>query len=291
MNLSVSGIIEVSVSVFLGAHIKVMSKILLMIFLAVLPSLSTAGYCLEEWACWEARRSDQGVEFWVINKKPFTFTATIDVKTTNLRGQTLANRHEATEVVAGHSERLLLSLNRIDQSRPFRYRDIFYWTPGDMEAKHADVQYQLPFEPGRSYPMVQGFGGGWSHQGASRYAVDFAMPVGTPVHAARAGMVVQTVDHHNRGGASRRYAAYANYIVVLHEDGTTGEYHHLKKDGVLVSVGEQVEAGDHIGFSGNTGFSSLPHLHFAVYRPQPMGDFESLPFEFVDGVPTRRWWQ
>jgi len=106
------------------------------------------------------------------------------------------------------------------------------------------------------------------------------MPVGTAVHAARAGVVIDLVEKHSRGGASRKYAKYANYVVVMHDDQTTGEYYHLSKDGVVVTIGESVQAGQQIGYSGNTGFSSLPHLHFAVYKAQSLGQYQSLPFTF-----------
>jgi murein DD-endopeptidase MepM/ murein hydrolase activator NlpD len=251
---------------------------------------ASAGYCLEDWACWEVRETNGRYEFWVKNQKSHSFTATLDVKTKNLRSlKKNKNRYSETIVVPGHSERVLLTLYPIQDGKDVSYRDVFYWMPGVMDADHNDdVIYQLPFAEGEQYPLVQGFGGGWSHRGGSKYAVDFAMPVGTPVHAARNGFVVQTVAHHNRGGASRRYAEYANYVVVLHDDGTTGEYHHLMQDGVAVNVGDSVESGDLLGFSGNTGFSSIPHLHFAVYRPKPFGEFESIQFRFADGVSTSR---
>jgi len=255
----------------------------------MVPNFARAGYCLEDWACWEVRESSGRYEFWVKNQKPYSFTGSLDIKVKNLRSIVSQQaRYVATEVVPGYSEQLLLTLYPIDEAKRASYRDIFYWVPGDMAARHDDAfLYQLPFASGAQYPLVQGFGGGWSHRGASRYAVDFAMPVGTAVHAARPGVVVQTVAHNDKGGASRRYAAYANFIVILHTDGTTGEYHHLQKNGVNVSVGEAVKAGDLIGYSGNTGFSSLPHLHFAVYRPKPLGDFESLPFRFVNNARTQ----
>ena len=103
------------------------------------------------------------------------------------------------------------------------------------------------------------------------------MPIGTPIHAARAGIVIDFAEHQTRGGASREYA---NYLVTLHGDDTTGEYYHLRKNGVVVTQGEQVNVGQKIGYSGSTGFSSLPHLHFAVYRAKPFGKYQSLPFAF-----------
>jgi murein DD-endopeptidase MepM/ murein hydrolase activator NlpD len=54
--------------------------------------------------------------------------------------------------------------------------------------------------------------------------------------------------------------------VIYHEDGTFAEYVHLKKDGAQVSVGDMVSAGDFIAYSGNTGWSSGPHLHFMVFQ-------------------------
>lgn len=267
-----------------------LSRLTVALLCLLYQSHARASYCLEDWACWEVKRVGERFEFWVENKKPFPFTGTLDVKTRNLRGATAEkNRYSETAVIPGYSEQLMFSLSPVNAERGVDYRDIFYWTPGVMNAQHDDdVLYRLPFADDEEHPLVQGFGGGWSHRGGSKYAVDFAMPVGTAVHAARAGTVVQTVAHHNRGGASRRYAEFANFIVVFHSDGTTGEYHHLMHEGVEVEVGDDVQAGDLLGYSGNTGFSSLPHLHFAVYRPKPFGDFESVPFRFAGDVSTRR---
>lgn len=255
---------------------------------------ASANRCLENWACWDVRKIDGQYQFWVRNLKPYVFTASIDVKATNLRSQKgIKSRFEETLVVPGNTEALMLTLEPVSSGRRVDYTDIFYWTPGDMGARASESEkYVAPFAAGENYPLVQGFGGGWSHRGASKYAVDFAMPIGTAVHAARSGVVVRVVEHHNRGGSDRRYAKYANYIVILHDDGTTGEYYHLKQNGSSVAVDEVIDAGQLIGYSGNTGFSSLPHLHFAVYRPQPMGDYESLPFKFADNVATQRnWWR
>lgn len=255
--------------------------------------LAGAEKCLEDWACWEVRQFDNRFEFWISNKKPYVFTASLDVRARNLKdanGQ--RRRFQATSVLLGNSSTLAMTLYPTSELSRAEYQDIFYWLPGDAKAKHDDeLLYEAPFAPGEEYPLVQGFGGGWSHSGASKYAVDFAMPVGTAVHAARGGTVVQAVSHHNRGGSDRSFARYANYVVVLHEDGTTGEYYHLRQHGVNVAIGEEVKAGELIGYSGNTGFSSVPHLHFAVYRPKAMGEFESLPFKFKDGQAVRRqWW-
>lgn len=153
------------------------------------------------------------------------------------------------------------------------------WTPGDVTAIHNEaIDYLPPLLPTSRYPIVQGFNGSFSHSGRSRYAIDFAVPIGTPVMAARGGIVIDTKSDGTAGGPSPDFAEHANYVAVLHDDGTTGEYYHLKHNGVAVTRGQAINAGQLIGYSGNTGFSSLPHLHFGVYIAQFNGSYKSVPF-------------
>jgi murein DD-endopeptidase MepM/ murein hydrolase activator NlpD len=237
---------------------------------------------MDDWACVEKIEKNKQVSYWLYNKKPFVVTVTLEVDTSNLK--TLAKnqrQYVVSQVLRGYQRVKVLELNPINIHRRIWHDESFYWTPGNMLAVHQEgTVYQYPYDLDAYFPIVQGFGGGYSHRGASKYAVDFAMPIGTPIHAARAGVVIDLVEHHTRGGASRKYAKYANYVVILHGDDTTGEYYHLKKNGVTVTRGDKVKAGQKIGYSGNTGFSSLPHLHFAIYHAKPFGKYQSLPFVF-----------
>ena len=114
--------------------------------------------------------------------------------------------------------------------------------------------------------MLQGFHGAFSHRGSNEYAVDFDCPVATPVLAARPGIVVAANAAAQGSGTTPDFLEYrrTNFVLVLHDDGTLGEYMHLAPSGVRVSVGQRVERGDELALSGNTGFSSTPHLHFQV---------------------------
>ncbi|WP_299276371.1 M23 family metallopeptidase [uncultured Psychroserpens sp.] len=128
--------------------------------------------------------------------------------------------------------------------------------------KHVD--YELPFLKGKRYKVIQAYGGRLSHRSdQSYYAIDFKMPIGDTVVAARRGRVIRTVDHFTEhGGAS--YRDKANQILIYHDDGTIAFYVHLNTNGVLVNLGDIVEAGQPIGISGHTGYSTTPHLHFVI---------------------------
>lgn len=182
-----------------------------------------------------------------------------------------------------------ITLTQLRHPRQFWRSMQVRWTPGVLNAVHDDaIRYSAPLKAIDKHPVVQGYNGRYSHTGSSRYALDFAADVGTPVFAARAGTVIDTKSDSNTGGASEDFAKQANYVAVLHDDGTTGEYYHLQYRGVTVERGERVARGALIGYSGNTGFSSLPHLHFAVYRAKGHGQFESLPIRFTPPLTGKK---
>jgi murein DD-endopeptidase MepM/ murein hydrolase activator NlpD len=150
--------------------------------------------------------------------------------------------------------------------------------PGDPSARPRDYEYLLPLQQ-RGFRIDQGFGGGFSHNDSqNRYAVDFAADIGTPVLAAREGVVMQVENDFAKAGLNReRYGGRANFIRILHDDGTMALYAHLREEGALVRVGQRVRVGQQIGLSGNTGFTTGPHLHFVIQVNRGM-KLESLPF-------------
>ena len=243
---------------------------------------SAMAKCIDDWLTVDEVREGESIELRATNQQDFPITYSVRVRSeslsdgrTRVRGTLDGGESESLAQVPGEATDLRVSCS---------------WTIGDDEASHDDdYLYQLPYAEGTSYRVLQGFGSRFSHRGIEQYAIDFKMSVGTPVHAARGGIVARVVESNDKGCWEDGCGRYANFIVVMHDDGTTGEYYHLQQDGALVDIGDTVVAGQKIGLSGNTGHSALPHLHFAVYRATRSGLPQSVPISFVsaDGIVYR----
>lgn len=200
---------------------------------------------------------------------------------------------ERVPVVAVVPPNTVLDLTRLVPVEPKKwgYRLRYRYRYGAYNAAHDPAaMYRVPWLDGRTFVIGQAPGGRMvTHlTPASRNAVDIPMPEGTPILAARAGVVFQTVAENDAGGTDEAYRSKANVVRILHADGTVGNYVHLMHEGVAVKSGERVEAGKLIGYAGNTGMSSGPHLHFAVTRVVRDGDElseVSEPFRFYVGSP------
>ena len=139
-------------------------------------------------------------------------------------------------------DRVSLLLNRIDELNARR-----------------DALDNMPFAgPVRSsFRQTSGFGprrDPFNGRSRSHNGLDFAAPVGTPIHATGAGEVVFAASS----------GAFGNLIKIRHAFGYETLYAHLSR--IRVSVGDRVEAGDRIGDMGSTGRSTGSHLHYEVHR-------------------------
>lgn len=178
----------------------------------------------------------------------------------------------------------LIRLRPEDESQGYRLQISYRSVPGDPKARHDQQAVYIPPIPARQrYPVSQGFNGQVTHiTPDSRYAIDIPMPEGTPIVAARDGVVMDVQDDFYEGGEDlKKYGQRANRVVILHADGTMGVYAHLAPESAYTRPGRAVLAGEVIGRSGNTGFSTGPHLHFVVQRNAGM-KIVSVPFEFTD---------
>lgn len=184
-------------------------------------------------------------------------------------------------------DREILRLTRVRADLGYSTRSTYRVAQGDVLNVHPDDDhlYWLPFEPGVNVTVFQGFNGSFSHR--RDYAIDLDVPEGTPITATRDGVVIGSRESSNRRCAEERCASYGNFILIQHADGTIGNYVHLQKDGVLVEIGDSVEAGQLIGYSGNTGWSTGPHLHFDVSVPEFSGR-KTIPFQLMDATGKGR---
>lgn len=173
----------------------------------------------------------------------------------------------------------------------FRYQSS--WMLGDFNVRQApDAVYRLPYPDGTAYRIGQSPGGPiTTHRSrGDAFAVDIGMAQDTPIVAARDGIVIYTEANQIYGGKSPDMLDKANEVRIQHEDGTIGIYAHLAHGGVYVYPGQRVRAGERIGLVGSTGYSSGPHLHFAVQKVANDGEtlcMESLPFRFYLGDPPK----
>jgi len=122
--------------------------------------------------------------------------------------------------------------------------------------------YYLPFAKGSKFLLIQAYNSKMSH--TNELSLDFKMKKGSKVCAARDGVVIAIKEDSEVGGLKDEYLSQGNHIIIRHSDGSTAMYWHLQKDGVLVNEGDTVKQGQHIGYSGNTGYTAFPHLHFQV---------------------------
>jgi len=243
--------------------------------------------CRGETICVDAISQGGNVELHAKNLREYPITYTLRIRS---RDWVVDGPKTVTRTLAPNESEQVMVLSNDDPSSENDYRYSLDWTVGDKDAVHDDDHiYSLPYASGKSYRVVQGYGSRFSHTGLERFAVDLDMPTGAPVHAARSGVVARVEESHVKGCWEDDCGRFANYIVILHSDGTTGEYYHLRRNGALVDVGDNVTQGQQIGLSGNTGHTTMPHLHFAVYRAVDWGRTQSIPVRFqgADGMIDR----
>ena len=195
-------------------------------------------------------------------------------------------------VIPGQTEMAVVGLAARDERQGFSYRFEVASVPGPpVESPVEDLVLHPPFPAGQVFPISQGFDGDKTHNSPdSQYAIDIVMPVGTSVLAAREGVVIDVEENFHRAGTDlEKFADKANHVRILHDDGTMALYAHLDLASVVVRPGGRVRAGQLIARSGNTGFSSGPHLHFALQQNVGM-KMISLPFRFhqAGGAVTPR---
>lgn len=249
--------------------------------------------CIPGVVCITQRQGSRSVSFHVRKLSYGALTVRLDVTGTNLQSTAdlpFVRTYEDT------TNSLAFVLLPETDTIPLAYRYAYQAQYGRLHARHDDrYRYGLPYASGTARRVVQGYDGTLSHQGIR--AIDWAMPVGTPVHAARPGLVVAVSDSLREGRNDRALLDEANYIAIMHRDGTVASYAHLQPESAQVAAGDSVRRGQPIARSGNTGYSTAPHLHFEVFRVDDDLQPQTLPVRFdAEGAPDRgldpgRWYR
>ncbi|MFC8590842.1 M23 family metallopeptidase [Streptomyces atroolivaceus] len=122
-------------------------------------------------------------------------------------------------------------------------------------AAAVDYYYELPYPAGEAYTVTQGPEGTYSHTGPyNEYAWDFGLPANYEVSAAQAGtIVISNWSPYWQNGIE---------VIIRHSNGQCTHYAHLNQS--FYEPGDWVPQGRIVGYSGSTGASTGPHLHFQV---------------------------
>ena len=206
------------------------------------------------------------IEFDIIERKNITISPELPLKF----------------VIPARKESKVFSIRPQIKNKRWRYRYSSRYVFGNPAALHRPSKpYRPPFAAGVSLKIAQSFKGEYSHtEPWSEYAVDISMPEGTPIHAARGGIIMDiAMDFFTGGSDIIKYGERANLVRILHDDGTMAVYAHLKLESVRFGLGMRVDEGTFIAESGNTGFSTGPHLHFVIQKNIGMNVI-SIPFQF-----------
>lgn len=208
-----------------------------------------------------------GYEIYADNDEYCDVSIKIDL---TLKNMSSSEETDKVFVVPPRTKKALLLTLKSKKRGKYSYRYKTRYNLGNHLKKTYDdnYNYYLPSAVGEKFNVNQGYNGATTHKGKN--ALDFGMPVGTPIYAIRGGIVIKVVENHDKGCPDEICQRYNNKILICHEDGTIAGYVHLMKDGALVNLGDTIQKGQLIGKSGNTGWTSGPHLHLEVFQ-QLMG--------------------
>ncbi len=196
--------------------------------------------------------------------------------TMNLDNMTASPPVPLTVDSLGKQEFLLTTIHPTAAKKEHKYNYQFHSKIGRrLQFAPFPFNYYLPYAD-QEFKVIKGDDGPHNEN-----AINWAMPAGTAVCAARDGVVVAIRQDSDSNGKDDKNKHVANYVVIKHEDNSLAEYSHLQKNSLQVKLGQKVKVNAPLGLSGNTGSPSGPHLHFAVYYNIDGKTSKTIPVQFV----------
>lgn len=207
---------------------------------------------------------ENGYNIFADNREHCPMSIKIDFEITNMKVAGGNGKVYLIEPMSTKSLLTKLTVATKGKAYKFSYKYLINFGNHNKRDFDSDFVYHLPYEQTNSFEVYQGYNGDFSHQ--NKYAIDFTMPIGTTITAIRGGIVIRVVHSNTKNCPKEECRKYNNKILIYHPDGTFAEYAHIKQNGSEVEVGDTVRQGQVIGYSGNVGWTTGPHLHLEVFR-------------------------
>ncbi|WP_373941119.1 M23 family metallopeptidase [Polaribacter sejongensis] len=236
------------------------------------------------------KKAENGFEFLADNNEYCPVSVEVDLELVNL---STSNGNFKTYLIPARTTGFVITTLKAIKAGSYKYNSKTRYNYGDFATKEKDIIaveeyiYNLPFKQGKKFKVSQGYNGTITHQ--KKNALDFLMPIGTDIYAAREGVVIKVVDHNTKTCVTKGCLEFNNFILIYHSDGTFSDYAHINTNSANVKPGDKVAKGQLIAKSGNIGWSTGPHLHFEVFK-QEIIKRETLKtkFKINDGTRSTR---
>ena len=223
------------------------------------------------------KKAENGFEFLADNNEYCPVSVEVDLELVNL---STSNGNFKTYVIPARTSGFVITTLKAIKAGAYKYNSKTRYNYGDFATKEKDTIavkkqdtvaveeyiYNLPFKEGKKFKVSQGYNGTITHQ--KKNALDFLMPIGTDIYAAREGVVIKVVDHNTKTCVTKGCLEFNNFILIYHSDGTFSDYAHVDTNSANVKPGDKVAKGQLIAKSGNIGWSTGPHLHFEVFKQE-----------------------
>ncbi|ABZ93210.1 Metalloendopeptidase [Leptospira biflexa serovar Patoc strain 'Patoc 1 (Ames)'] len=238
-------------------------------------------YCSMNRVCVDFVPSRNGVDVYFQNKIATSATETSLLVDAIVKNMKSSKPLPILTILKGNKRKKLFQFKATQSLKKASYKIQYKWILGNYKVTHnSHYIYELPFDPKLKVRVFQGYHGKKTHTGDNRFSIDFGLKEDDLITAARPGTVIDTEEKNNEGGFDPKFKQSANFVKILHEDGTIAEYAHLRYMGVLVKRGQHVGTGTQLGYAGSTGYSEGPHLHFEVYQPTKSLRKKTIPTKF-----------